>query len=140
MGKRGEDMSRKRKIIIFILVVLAVGWLLSYCLPIRGSWSTGRIVYKVDYDEVSFEEELTEEEMSAVLRILRRNRVKIPIGYTSGCMWEWGVVIVIDNVRYMLATDDCGTIFVGGWGLMDISLEERAVLEKMFTSRGATFP
>ena len=133
-------MSRKRKIALFILLVLAVAWLLSYCLPIHGSWSTGRIVYQVDYDEVSFEEELTEEEMTAVLRILRRNRTKIPIGYTSACMWEWGVAIIIDDTRYMLATDGCGTIFVDGWGLIDISLEERAVLEAMFTSRGATFP
>lgn len=133
-------MSRKRKIVVFILILLIVAWLLSYCVPVHGFWSTGRIIYQVDYDEVNFEEDLTEEEMTAVLRILRRNRIKIPIGYTYGCMWEWGVAIVIDNVRYMLATDACGTIFVGGWGIIDISLEERAVLEAMFTSRGATFP
>ena len=132
-------MSKKRKISAFILILLIVAWLLSYCVPFHGAWSTGRIVYQVDYDEVSFEEKLTEEEMTAVLQILRRNRIKIPIGYTYGCMWEWGVAIVIDNVRYMLATDACGTIFVGGWGIIDISLEERAVLEAMFTSRGATF-
>ena len=117
-----------------------MAWLLSYCVPVHGFWSTGRIIYQVDYDEVNFEEDLTEEEMTAVLQILRRNRIKIPIGYTYGCMWEWGVAIVIDNVRYMLATDACGTIFVGGWGIIDISMEERAVLEAMFTSRGATFP
>ena len=133
-------MSKKRKISVFILILLIVAWLLSYCVPVHGFWSTGRIIYQVDYDEVNFEEDLTEEEMTAVLQILRRNRIKIPIGYTYGCMWEWGVAIVIDNVRYMLATDSCGTIFVGHFGLMDISLEERAVLEEMFTSRGATFP
>lgn len=133
-------MSKKRKIAVYILTALTVVWLLGYCLPLHGFWSTGRIVYQVEYDEVSFEEELTEEEMTAVLRILRRNRTKIPIGYTPGCMWDWGVAFVIDNTRYMLATDDCGTIFVGGWGLIDISLEERAVLEEMFTSRGAEFP
>ena len=133
-------MSRKRKIVVFILILLIVAWLLSYCVPVHGFWSTGRIIYQVDYDEVNFEEDLTEEEMTAVLQILRRNRIKIPIGYTYGCMWEWGVAIVIDNVRYMLATDACGTIFVGNWGLIDISTEERAVLEAMFTSRGATFP
>ena len=132
-------MSRKRKIVVFILILLIVAWLLSYCVPVHGFWSTGRIIYQVDYDEVNFEEDLTEEEMTAVLQILRRNRIKIPIGYTYGCMWEWGVAIVIDNVRYMLATDACGTIFVGGWGIIDISMEERAVLEAMFTSRGATF-
>ena len=132
-------MSGKRKVAIFILTLLTVTWLLGYCVPIHGFWSTGRIVYQVEYDEVNFEEALTEEEMDAVLRILRRNRLKIPIGYTSGCMWEWGVAIIIDNTRYMLATDSCGTIFVGHFGLMDISLEERAVLEAMFTSRGATF-
>ena len=133
-------MSRKRKIVVFILILLIVAWLLGYCVPFHGTWSTGRIIYQVDYDDVSFEEALTEEEMTAVLQILRRNRIKIPIGYTYGCMWEWGVAIVIDNVRYMLATDACGTIFVGGWGIIDISMEERAVLEAMFTSRGATFP
>lgn len=133
-------MSGKRKIVVFILILLIVAWLLSYCVPVHGFWSTGRIIYQVDYDEVNFEEDLTEEEMTAVLQILRRNRIKIPIGYTYGCMWEWGVAIVIDNVRYMLATDACGTIFVGGWGIIDISMEERAVLEAMFTSRGATFP
>lgn len=132
-------MTKKRKYVIVIITVLVVVWLLGYCVPFHGSWSTGRIVYQVDYDEVSFEEELTEEELDAVLRILRRNRVDIPIGYTSGCMWEWGVAIIVDNVRYMLATDSCGTIFVGNWGLIDISAEERAVLEAMFTSRGATF-
>ena len=133
-------MSGKRKISVFILILLIVAWLLGYCVPFHGAWSTGRIIYQVDYDDVSFEEALTEEEMTAVLRILRRNRTKIPIGYTSACMWDWGVAIVIDNVRYMLATDACGTIFVGNWGLIDISAEERAVLEAMFTSRGATFP
>lgn len=132
-------MTKKRKCVIVIITVLVAVWLLGYIVPIHGFWSSGRIVYQVDYDEVSFEEKLTEEEMTAVLQILRRNRIKIPIGYTSGCMWEWGVAIVIDNVRYMLATDACGTIFVGGWGIIDISLEERAVLEAMFTSRGATF-
>lgn len=133
-------MTKKRKIIVTILVVLMVALLLSYCVPIHGPWSTGRIVYKVDYDEVSFEEPLTEEETAAVIRILRRNRIEIPIGYTSACMWEWGVAIIIDNTRYMLATDNCGTIFVGNYGLMDISQEERAILEAMFTSRGAEFP
>ena len=133
-------MSRKWKILVYTLTALMVLWLLGYCFPIHGSRSTGRIVYQVEYDEVSFEEELTEEEMAAVLRILRSNRTKIPIGYTSGCMWDWGVAFIIDDTRYMLATDDCGTIFVGRWGLMDISQEERAVLEAMFTSRGATFP
>ena len=103
-------MSRKRKIVVFILILLIVAWLLSYCVPVHGFWSTGRIIYQVDYDD------------------------------TYGCMWEWGVAIVFDNVRYMLATDACGTIFVGNWGLIDISTEERAVLEAMFTSRGATFP
>ena len=133
-------MTKKRKIIVTILVVLMMALLLSYCVPIHGPWSTGRIVYKVDYDEVSFEEPLTEEETAAVIRILRRNRIAIPIGYTSACMWEWGVAIIIDNTRYMLATDNCGTIFVGNYGLMDISQEERAILEAMFTSRGAEFP
>jgi len=133
-------MSPKRKIVVCILAVLTVAWLLGYCFPIHGFWSTGKIVYQVEYDEVSFEEELTEEEMAAVLRILRSNRTKIPIGYTSGCMWEWDVAFIIDNTRYRLATDGCGTIFVGNYGLMDISLEERAVLEAMFISRGATFP
>ena len=133
-------MSKKRKILVYILTALTVAWLLGYCFPIHGSQSKGRIVYQVEYDEVSFEEELTEEEMAAVIQILRRNRLKIPIGYTSGCMWDYGVAFVIDDTRYMLATDDCGTIFVGRWGLMDISLEEREVLEVMFTSRGATFP
>ena len=133
-------MTKKRKIIAIILLILVMAWLLSYCVPIHGPWSRGKIVYNVDYDEVSFEEELTEEETAAVLRILRRNRIKIPIGYTSGCMHEWGVAIIIDNTRYMLATDQCGTIFVGTYGLMDISDEERDVLESMFTSRGAEFP
>lgn len=133
-------MSRKRKILVYTLTVLTVLWLFGYCFPIHGSRSTGRIVYQVEYDEVSFEEELNEEEMDALLRIIRSNRTKIPIGYTSGCMWHRGVAFVIGNTRYMLATDDCGTIFVGGWGLIDISQEERAVLEAMFTSRGATFP
>lgn len=132
-------MSRKRKIVAVILIALVVAWLLSYCVPVHGFWSTGRIIYAVDYDEVSFEEELTEDEMDTIIRILRRNRIKIPIGYTSACMWEYGVAIVIDNTRYMLATDGCGTIFVDGWGLIDISLEERTVLEAMFTARGADF-
>lgn len=133
-------MTKKRKILVYILTALTVVWLLGYCFPIHGSRSTGRIVYKVDYDEVSFEEDLNEEEMAAVIQILRRNRLEIPIGYTSGCMWEWDVAFIIDNTRYRLATDGCGTIFVGNYGLMDISQEERAVLEAMFTSRGATFP
>lgn len=133
-------MTKKRKIIVTILIVMLVTWLLGYCVPIHGPWSTGKIIYKVDYDEVSFEEPLTKEEMTAVIRILRRNRMEIPIGYTSGCMRERGVAIIIDDTRYMLATDDCGTIFVENYGLIDISLEERSVLEAMFTSRGAEFP
>ena len=134
-------MSKKREIKIIILTALTVALLLSQCVPIfHGSWSTGRIVYQVEYDEVTFEEALTEEETEAAVDVLRRNRVKIPIGYTSGCMGEWGVAFIIDNTRYMLATDGCGTIFVGGWGLMDITLEERAVLEEMFTSKRAAFP
>lgn len=68
-------MSRKRKIVVFILILLIVAWLLSYCVPVHGFWSTGRIIYQVDYDEVNFEEDLTEEEMTAVLQILRRNRI-----------------------------------------------------------------
>ena len=141
-------MSRKRKIVVMILTALAVALLLTQCVPnIHGPWSRGRVVYDNDYDDsITFEATLTEEEVAAVVKVLSSNRSKIPLGYTPACSWDWDVAIILDGRRYMLATDTCGTIFVGSerhpggyFAVIDIFDEEQDILEEIFTSRGAEF-
>lgn len=148
MGKGGMGVSKKRKVAVYILTALTVALLLSQCVPvIHGPWSRGRVVYDNDYDRsITFEDDLTEEEVAAVVKVLSSNRSKIPFGYIPACSWDWDVAIILDGRRYMLATDTCGTIFVGSerlpnsyFAVIDISEEEQDILEEIFTSRGAEF-
>ena len=140
-------MSRKRKNIAAVLMALMLALLLSQCMSIHFPWSKGRVVYDNDYDpSISFEDDLTEEEVAAVLQVLSNNRRTIPIFYMPACSWDWDVAIILGDTRYMLATDTCGTIFVGNermpkgyFAIIDISDREQDILEEIFTSRGAEF-
>lgn len=139
-------MSIKRKNMAAVLMALVLALLLSQCMSFHFPWSKGRVVYDNDYDRsITFEDELTEEEVAAVLQVLN-NRRTIPIAYMPACSWDWDVAIILGNTRYMLATDTCGTIFVGNermpkgyFAIIDISDREQDILERIFTSRGAEF-
>lgn len=128
------------KKMICMFFVVAVLCSMVGCRPIHHPENaTGKVIY--DCNGIYFEEELTPEEVSAVLGILNGKVAASVLEGSPSCGFDRDVAIIIDGTRYALACDKCGTLKV--WGTMryiHISDGERAVLEEIFTSRGGKFP
>lgn len=125
----------KRLVCVFLAFIMLTGCSRAMVNP-RGS---GTVVY--DYDGISFTEELSPEEVQAVAKVLNGKPIDFALGGTPACGFDYNVAIIINGRRYGLACDSCGTVQdYGSLGYIHISMEERAVLEEIFTSRGGTFP
>lgn len=131
----------------WIIVLIAVLCILLLGIEFISFATGGKVVYKNEYTGVSFEDELTEEELAAVKQILNGKVKHYMIIGAPSCGGSWDVAIIVNGKRYMLALDTCGTVFVGSklipyasFSYMDISNEEQDILEEIFTSRGGTFP
>ena len=88
---------------------------------------------------VTFTEELTEEETAAIIEILDGK-----VSYYSpmpSCGFNDDIAIIIGGVKFAIGCDGCGSIQNrNNLQFIDISNEERDIIDEMFTSRGATFP
>lgn len=129
----------KRISAIILVIVLALS--MAGCSRLSLSEEAkGQVVYA--YEEISFADELTASEVQAVITIL--DGKKQYSGFVTGvpsCGFDDDIAIIIDGERFALACDDCGTLQNCNNRLfIDISDEERAILESIFTSRGGTFP
>lgn len=131
----------------WIIVLVAVLCILLLGIEFIPFATGGKVVYKNEYTGVSFEDELTEEELAAVKQILNGKAKNSIFEGIPSCGSSWDIALIVNGRRYMLALDTCGTVFVGSklipyasFSYMDISNEEQDILEEIFTSRGGTFP
>ena len=70
----------------------------------------------------------------------QRAGVKLP-GVESATSGSQEDAIIINDTRYAIACDECGTLQnCSNLCYIDISDSERLILEEMFTSRGGKFP
>lgn len=135
--ERGVDAMKK--IVAMVLIFLVLLHLGGCSRVMLGSVSSGTVVY--DYDGISFEEKLTEEEVVAVKKVLNGKAIDPSFLSTPACGFNYDIAIIIDGRRFALACDDCGTVQdYGSLGYIHISDAERDVLEEIFTSRGGEFP
>lgn len=131
--------SSVKKILILVLILILLLHLGGCSRVMIGSVNSGTVVY--NFDGVSFEEKLTEEEVKAVKKVLNGKQIDPSLLGTPSCGFDYNVAIIIDGRRFALACDDCGTVQdYGSMGYIHISNEEREVLEEIFTSRGGEFP
>lgn len=129
-----------KKILCVILAALLL-MTLAGCSAVRiQSGATGKVVYH--YNGVSFEDDLTPEEVAAVSDILngKQQEMNLQEGIPS-CGFNREIAIIIDGTRYALACDKCGTLQnCSNLRYISVSDAERQVLETIFTSRGGKFP
>ena len=103
-------------------------------------YETGNDGKKVER-RIAFEEKLTTEEANRVIEILEGKAYDFYFGSTPSCGFDRDIALIVNGVRFSMACDKCGTLL--NWRNMryvEISAEEREVLEEMFTSRGGKFP
>lgn len=100
----------------------------------------GKVIY--NYDGISFEDDLTDEEVQAVVQVLEGK--ERDTGFLQGipsCGFDTEIAIIIGGRKFALACDGCGTVQdLGALGYIHISGAEQDILEKIFTSRGGEFP
>ena len=111
------------------------------CATVRiKSNPTGKVVYNCN--GISFEEDLTAEELAAVIEILDGKEQKMSLfSGTPSCGFDPNIAIIINGIRYALACDKCGTLQnCSNLCYIDVSDSERFILEEIFTSRGGKFP
>lgn len=124
-----------KKIACVALILLMV---LSGCMPIFHSSTTGRVIYGLN--GISFDEALTEDEVRDVTRILNG---KIPEPLFTGeyaCGFNEDVAFVIGDTTYYLAQDDCNYVQDASTGrYIKISKKDRKALDDIFRAHGANW-
>lgn len=151
---------KKRNVLIAIVVVVAFALLWKSCgglgFVTLNKNAKATITFDYTYYEygprdengdrpeptlrrVAFTEELTEEETAAIIEILDGK-----VGYYSpmpSCGFNDDIAITIGSVKFAIGCDGCGSVQnCNNLQFIDISNEERAIIDEMFASRGATFP
>ena len=131
-----------KKILILIMALFLLLFLLrtAGCSRLRvGVGGSGKVVY--EYNGVSFEDDLSQEEVDAVIAVLNGKMIDPGLGGVPSCGFGYDIAVVIDGRRFALACDGCGTVQdFETLGYIHISDAERQVLEQIFTSRGGKFP
>lgn len=132
-------MNRRRIILYISLLTLLLS--LIGCSKVSVSENAScKVVYQ--YGDISFSEALTTEEASAVAQILA-GKVKTQYwGSTPSCGYDRNIAIEVNGTRYALACDKCATLKVCGSvnTYIELTQEERNILEGIFTARGGKFP
>lgn len=136
-------MIKKIKMVIVLAAIALVIWMLVpvVCSKVSVSENTScKVVYQ--YGDISFSEVLTTEESSAVAQILD-GKVKTRYwGSTPSCGYDRNIAIEVNGIRYALACDKCATLKVCGSfnTYIELTQEERNILEVIFSARGGKFP
>lgn len=128
-----------RRLICVLLVLLVV--LFTGCSRVMiGTEASGTVVY--DYEGVSFSEELTEDELETVIKILNGKERKSTVMHgIPSCGFSPEIAFVINGTTYMMARDTCETLMIyGGLDYIDVSVKEQDLLEAIFTSHGGSLP
>ena len=129
-----------RRIILYVSLVILLLTLIG-CSKVSISESAS---CKVDYQygDISFSETLTAEEASAVARILNGKVITRYWFSAPSCGFDQNIAIEVNGVRYALACDKCATLKVCGSvnTYIELTQEERNVLEAIFTARDGKFP
>lgn len=131
-------MSRKKKIILVLLLCIAAAALIQRFFYIHGP-SQGTVIFD-DFAGNAFEEPLSKEEMIAVKKILWG---KIPwpesLYGIPACGFGKSCSIILNDTRYMVAWDSCGTLCVenafsdtGKSFYLNISGAEREIIDAIF--------
>lgn len=99
-----------------------------------------KVVYQ--YDDISFSEELTADEATAVAQILDGKAKMRYLLSTPSCGFDKNIAIVVNGTHYALACDKCTTLKVCGSvdTYIELTQAERDILEAIFTARGGKFP
>lgn len=127
-----------KKIVCVALVLLMVLFI-GYNRVWLGFDMSGWVVY--DRNGISFEMDLSGEEVMAVKEVLNGKMIDPSFMSTPACGFDYDVAIIINGRRFGLALDGCGTVqYFGSLGYIHISAEEQDVLEGIFTARGGKFP
>lgn len=134
-------------LLLFIWVSWAGLWTVSFIGTPNATIVYDYTVYEKGADgepiprRITFEEELTEAETNAVVKILEGKNYDFYFGSTPSCGFDQNIAIIVNGVRFAIACDSCGTLLsYRNLQYVEISNEERAVLEELFTSRGGKFP
>ena len=122
---------------VAVLVTLAVIATMAGCTPIYHSlFASGRVMY--DRQGVTFDEELTAEEVAVVVSILNGKVTESIFPMEYACGYGEAQAIRIGVTTYYLAQDDCNCIQNGFNGKYYVlSNGEREILEQIFKAHGA---
>ena len=129
----------KKLVCILLAAILLMPIVGCSAVRIKGN-PIGKVVYNCN--GISFEDDLTAEELVAVVEILNGKEQKIALfsGMPS-CGFDPDIAIIINDTKYAIACDKCGTLQnCSNLRYIDISDSERLILEEIFTSRGGEFP
>lgn len=131
-------MSKKRKITVILLIVLAV----ALAMHMRrnmvrlGNADCGVLTYS--YGDIYIWEELYGKDVADVVEILNG---KLEHNDNPACGFDDEISITIGGRTFALACDSCGVVKDCTTGkYIYISDGERDILESLFTSRGGKFP
>lgn len=132
-------MNRIKTIFCIVLTILMLAF--TGCGKVSVSENSScKVVYQ--YGDISFSDELTTEEVAAVVQILD-GKVKTQSWLsTPSCGFDDDIAIVVNGTRYAMACDKCATLKVCGSvnTYIELTQEERNILEAIFTARGGKFP
>ena len=129
-----------RKLCCFVAAVMLLLSMTGCTTIFHDCDAAGKVIY--DYKEVRFEEDLTAEEVAAVVAILNGKKQESALfSGTPSCGFDRDIAPIIDGTRYALACDRCGALQnCDTLTYIHISDAERKIIEEIFTSRGGTFP
>lgn len=135
---------KKSYFLLVIPVLLAALLLILYARSFQtvrlGSNMTGIVTYC--YGGITFEEPLTQEQLTAVLQIIDGKKMS-PQSITGipNCPFSEDIAIILGERRFLLACDTCDIMQDGETKrYFEISESERQTLEAIFTAHGGTFP
>lgn len=129
--------------LVVVLLVVGVLWFVrgGLAFVMLNRESEGSIVYTYEYNDVSFESELTPDEVSAVVDILNGKSLHSTLIAYPACGFDPEIAVIIGGVRYAVALDGCGTLVeCHTLRYIDLSNDEIAVIHEIFEKRGGTFP
>ncbi|MBQ7415418.1 MAG: hypothetical protein IJW14_00090 [Oscillospiraceae bacterium] len=133
--------SSTKELICAVAALVIIGMLaiLAGCTPVwHSKYDPGRVIY--DRQGVSFDEELTAEEVAAVASVLNGKITESIFSGEYACGYGEQQAIKIGATTYYLAQDDCGCIQNGLNGrYIRLSNAEREILEGIFRAHGAEF-
>ncbi len=125
-----------KRIIVQMLVVLIM-LSLAGCNTVSVK-EDAQITIGYTSSTISFTDELTPEEVELVISVLDGKKMTSDM---VKCTYNGRVYFVIDGVKYIMCDLSCTTLKnCEEEKYIDISGEERELLESVFISRGGTFP